>query len=132
MLRWAVIAVLLLHGVGHIMGFLAAWTTIPVGFTSSSWMLSNNVTVQSAVGRAFGILWLVALVAFLGATFGLVTHQAWWRTMAVAAAFISLVAIVPWWNTVTPGSRMGAFVVDLVLIVGLLPAWGEQIAQRLG
>ena len=132
MLRWAVILVLLLHGVGHIMGFLAAWTTIPVGFTSSSWMLSNNVTVQSAVGRAFGILWLVALVAFLGATFGLVTHQAWWRTMAVTAAFISLVAIVPWWNTVTPGSRMGAFVVDLVLIVGLLPAWGEQIAQRLG
>lgn len=131
LLRWAIIVVLLAHGVGHMMGFLAAWTTIPMGFNTNPWLLSSHVTVQSAVGRAFGLLWLVALVGFVGATIGLITDQGWWRGLAIAAAFISLVAIVPWWNTVTPGSRLGAVLVDVVIIAALLPAWGDQIVQRL-
>lgn len=130
-LRWAIIVVLLAHGIGHIMGFLESWTTIPMGFTNQPWLLSNSVTIESAVGRAFGLLWLVAMIAFLGAVFGLFAHQEWWRTLAIAAAFISLMAILPWWNTVTAGARWGAVLVDAAILLALLPTWGEQIARSI-
>lgn len=132
LLRWAIIIVVLAHGIGHIMGFMAAWTNVPMGFTDRPSLLSNTLTLESTIGRAFGLLWLVALVAFLGSVYGLVAHQEWWRTLMLAAAFISLVAIVPWWNTVTPGPRFGATLVDVVIIAALLPAWGEQIARAIG
>jgi hypothetical protein len=130
-LRWIVLVVLLAHGIGHILGFLESWTNIPAGFTEQPWLLSSGVTMEGNVGRAFGLLWLVALVAFLGAVFGLYTHQEWWRTLALAAAFISLFAILPWWNSVTAGARIRAVLVDLAVIVALLPGWGAQIAESL-
>lgn len=131
-LRWVVIIVLLAHGIGHIMGFLAAWTTVPMGFTDRPWLFSDTITVESAVGRAFGLLWLVAMIAFLGAAFGLIGHQVWWRPLLIAAAVISLAAILPWWNTVTAGPRFGAVLVDLVILIALLPPWGLQIEQAIG
>jgi hypothetical protein len=129
--RWLMIVLLLAHGVGHIIGFLEAWTGVPAGFTNQPWVLSDSVTIESALGRAFGLLWLVAMIGFVGAGIGLFTHQEWWRVMTTAAAVISLVAILPWWNTVTPGARWGAILVDLILLVALAPTWGTVIAHRI-
>ncbi len=132
MLRWLVAIVLLAHGIGHIIGFLESWTNVPAGFTSQPWLLSDGVTFESSLGRLFGLLWLLALFAFLAATVGLLGNLAWWRPLAIAAAVLSLLVIMPWWNTVTAGARWGAVLADLAILAVLLPAWGEQIAQRLG
>jgi cytochrome c biogenesis protein CcdA len=132
LLRWAIIIVVLAHGIGHIMGFMAAWTNVPMGFTDRPSLLGDTLTLESAVGRAFGLLWLVAMIAFLGSVYGLAAHQDWWRVLMIAAAFISLVAILPWWNTVTPGPRFGATLVDVIIIAALLPSWGEQIVRAIG
>jgi hypothetical protein len=130
-LRWALILVLLAHGVGHIMGFMAAWTNVPMGFSSEPWLLSPGVTVQSSIGRVFGLLWLVARVAFLGGVFGLITHQSWWPTLIIAASVISLAAILPWWNTVASGPRFGAMAVDVLAIALLVPPWGAQLIRQI-
>jgi hypothetical protein len=132
LLRWFIIIVLLAHGVGHVMGFMAAWTPVPMGFTDRPSLLSDTITIQSAAGRAFGLLWMLALVAFLAAVFGLIGHQEWWRALVIAAAVISLAAILPWWNTVTAGPRFGAVLVDLLILVALLPPWGAQIIRVIG
>lgn len=129
--RYLVILVLLAHGVGHIMGFLASWTKMPMGFTEQPWLFSNDVTAASPLGKAFGLLWLVALILFLGAAFGLLGNYEWWRTLAIIAAVLSLVVILPWWNTVTPASRLAAVVVDLAILIALIPPWGEQISAAL-
>ncbi len=132
LIRLGIIAVLIMHGLGHIMGFLESWTNIPAGFSEAPWILSDTITVESAVGRVWGIIWLVAGAAFVVAGIGLVNHQDWWRMLVIAAAFISLIAILPWFNTVPPGAKFGGVLVDLVVIVGLLPPWGQQIAQAIG
>jgi hypothetical protein len=131
MLKYLVVLVLLAHGIGHVMGFLAAWTSLPMGFTARPWLLSGDVTVQSAIGRAFGLLWLVAMVGTVGAALGLLSGQGWWTPMAIAASVISLVAILPWWNTVTPGSRLWATLVDLAIIGALAGPWRDRILEAL-
>jgi uncharacterized membrane protein YphA (DoxX/SURF4 family) len=127
-LRYVLALALIMHGVGHVMGFIAAWTpTIEVGFSSAPSILWSGATVESAVGKAFGLLWLVACVGSVGAGFGLLFGHEWWRALAVASAFISLAAIVPWWNTVPAGARFGGVVFDLVIIALLLFPWSQRI-----
>ena len=130
-LRWVTALVLLGHGIGHILGFLASWTSVPAGFADQPWVLSTDVTIDSPVGRAFGLLWLIAMLAFLGAAFGLLGHQDWWRILTVAAAFISLIAILPWWNSITAEVRSAAILADLLIIAALLPSWGDEFVRSI-
>ena len=103
-IRYVIVLALLAHGIGHVMGFLAAWTKLPMGFVDRSWVLGGDVKIQTAIGRAFGLIWLVALVGFIGAGLGLLLRQEWWSALATAGSVISIVAIVPWWNTATPSA----------------------------
>lgn len=131
MLKYIIALVLIVHGMGHVMGFIESWTKISVGFSEQPWLLSGGVTMESPVGRAFGLLWLVAMIGFVGAGLGLLFYQEWWPPLAVVAAVISLVAIIPWWKTVTPGSGVGATLVDLLVLVALLLPWGDRIVQAI-
>ena len=127
-----IVAVALLgHGIGHVMGFLASWTKLPMGFTESPWILSTDTNIQSTTGKAFGVLWLLAMAAFIGAVVGLFMEQSWWTTAAVIASVLSLVAIVPWWNTYTPGSKQALVLVDVVVIAVLLGPWKDELLARI-
>jgi hypothetical protein len=131
MLRIIVALVLIAHGLGHSMGVLAAWTTIPSGLTNRPWLFSNGVLLDSAVGRVFGLLWLAALVVTTAGGVGLLLHQDWWRVVAVAGAALSLVAIVPWLPAMPVVSAFGAVAVDMLVLAGLLLPVGEQVVRQL-
>ncbi|MCL4875467.1 MAG: hypothetical protein KJ064_02360 [Anaerolineae bacterium] len=107
----------LFHGLGHIMGFLAAWTDVPQGFNENPWIISHHITIKSPLGRVFGLLWLAALVLWLGAGLGHIAGEAWWDALAVSAAAMSMTAILPWWNTITPGARWGATLFNLLVLI---------------
>ncbi len=126
-LRWLVIIAALMHGIGHAMGFLAAWTSVPVGFAERPWLFSGDVTVTGAIGKAFGLLWVGALIGCVGAVFGVLNGADWWPDLAVVSAVVSLVAILPWWNTVVPGARFGATLFDLAVMIALLPNWKDEV-----
>jgi uncharacterized membrane protein YphA (DoxX/SURF4 family) len=132
MLRYLLALVLIMHGIGHVMGFTAAWApNIEVGFTGVPSILWSEATVESTVGKVFGLRWLVALVASVGAGLSLLFGYEWWRALAIASAFISLAAIVPWLNTVPSGARFGALLVDLLILLVLLFPWSEQLIRTL-
>jgi len=131
MVRFLIAIVLLIHGAGHIMPFLAAWTTQKAGFSNATWIFSGGMTPGSPVGQAFGLLGLVALLGFFGSAIGLIMYQDWWPTMAVAATAISLVLIIPWWNAWPVSSLIGALLVDAAILVALVPPWGHQLVQAL-
>jgi hypothetical protein len=127
MLKTVVAIVFIVHGIGHILFFLAAWTSIPVGFTDRAWILPGDFTRSSAVGRVSGLIWLAALAGFVGAGVRLLGGNEVWQTLALAAAVVSLAVIVLWWNTVTPGSKQGAALVDVLTIAGLFLGWGGKL-----
>jgi DNA-binding transcriptional LysR family regulator len=125
-LKYFVAAALILHGLAHLSGFVAAFTSRDTGFSPKPWLFSPNVTIHSAIGRVFGLLWLVAAVALAGAGLALLLGWAVWPWLPIAGAIVSLLVIATWWNTVPPGARLGA-VFDLIILVALLPGWREQV-----
>ncbi len=129
--KYIVVLALLGHGAGHAIGFLAAWTELPMGFRDQPWLLGGEVRIQTGVGRAFGLLWLAALAGFIGAALGLLYRQQWWEVLAVASSVISIIAIVPWWSTVTPSPRFWALLVDVVVLIGLRGPWQDQLGPIL-
>ncbi len=137
-LRIVVAITLFGHGIGHVMGFLGSWTNVQLNnlraFNESPWIFSGNIFAQSAVGKVFGILWLIAMGANFAAAIGLITGQSWWTTIAIIASFLSLLAIIPWWNTFTPGimSKKSAVFVDIVVIAALLGPWKSELLARIG
>jgi hypothetical protein len=137
-LRIVVAITLLGHGVGHVVGFLGSWTKSQLGlpdfaFNQSPWVLPGDKVMQSAVGKVFGIFWLLSMGAFVVAAIGLLAEQSWWTTIVIIASFLSLLVVVPWWNSFTPGimSKRSAVFVDIVVLVALLGPWKDEILARL-
>ncbi len=113
---------LLAHGLAHLSGFFASWTSSDNGYNTQPWLFSSTVHLQSTLGRAFGLLWLVAMFGLAGSALGILFRQAWWPYAAVASSAISLCVIVPWWNTVPLGAKFGAVFDLLVIGIMLSPA----------
>ena len=124
-LRIIIALVFLVHGVGHSMGIIPAVRPVDVkGWSSRSWLLTP--LLGEAASRIISvILFLVAMLGFLAATLALmgwlVPHD-YWRTLAVAAAVISLVAIALFWNAFVSliPNKVGAIAVDIAVLVCLL------------
>jgi hypothetical protein len=120
MVRLIIALVLASHGIGHLMGFLAAWTPASSPFTGRPWVFTNGVTMTSSVGKVLGLLWLAPLVGFVVGAFGLWLQTGWWQPMLVASAAVSLPLVLPWWNAIPRLSYAGAVIVDIAVLAALL------------
>ena len=122
----AIIAIVLLgHGVGHVMGIIPAVREVNVGsWSCRSWLLTD--LLGDGPSRVVCIiLYGAAFVGFIAAALGLlgwvVPHESW-RTLAIASAVISLVAVVLYWNALVIlfPSKVGAIGVDIAVLVCLI------------
>jgi hypothetical protein len=112
MLRVVFTFLLVMHGLAHVTGLLGHWTSGSGAFPDEPWLLSAGV------------------VGLVGTGLGLVFKQAWWPQLAIAAAAVSLFAIVPWLKVVPPGAWAGALL-DVLILVALLSPWAERIVGTL-
>jgi len=119
---------LIMHGLANLAGFFEAFRKAPRAFNDRPWIFSPGVKLQSAIGRLFGILWLLSSLCLVGAGLAIVFGQSWWVSAAIAGAVCSLLTIVPWWNAVVPGARFAVFF-DLAVIGILLSPLRGQIEQ---
>jgi hypothetical protein len=125
LIKLLILGMLVMHGIGHVTGFLTAWTKIPMGFRDNPWIFSKSVRLGSPIGKVVGLIWLVAMISFLVAAFGLFTNQAYWMDFAVVAAICSLMVILPWPNTVVPGALYGGTLANLFILVMAFGPWRE-------
>ncbi|MGD8474979.1 MAG: hypothetical protein PVH95_06445 [Anaerolineae bacterium] len=124
-LRALVAAVLFIHGIGHATGIIPALQLFEVkNWNSRSWLLTP--ILGETVSRILSIiLFLIALIGFIGSTLALldwVIPHDWWRMLALVSSVISIVTIVLFWNafvTFFP-NKVGAFGVDIAVLVCLL------------
>jgi len=129
-LHYLVAAAFIMHGVAHSSGFIASWTSNDNGFTKNPWIFSKSITLRTPVGKLFGLLWLVAMIALFFSGLSLLFWSGLWPAMPVVGAILSLVVIIPWWNTVVPGAKVGA-AFDLLTLVALIFPWNQQVMTAL-
>lgn len=109
-------SLLILHGIVHALGFSTAW-----GIAGA-----QGRSVQASIGmpepaeRAFGLLWLVAMIGFVGAGLGLLFTAPWWQELTVVAAAISVIPIVVWWRNAWMGALVDVAAVATVLAADTL------------
>jgi hypothetical protein len=116
MTRWILGAVLVAHGIAHGVGVAGSL----MGVELEGAVAAPTIDVGAAE-RAVAALFLVGLIAFVGAGVGLVARRAWWRPLTLAAAAVSMVPVAVWWEAASVGAYLNAAAVVAVLAARWIP-----------
>lgn len=120
--------ILIAHGVGHTLGVLAPWLG-DAEWSLDSWLLADAVPEWIGMG-VFGLTAAMFVLAGLSAM-GLVVAERNLRWLTEVAAVVSLLALALWWGAFpTIWSKLGAIVVDLVVIAGAVPERRPRTTPR--
>jgi len=92
----------LIHGLVHLVVMGTALAAGSVGSNDALGSLARVVRHGNMLGKAWPVAWLAAGGSLLAAAVGLIGGQAWWQAMAVVGVFCSFVAILPWWEIMSP------------------------------
>ena len=124
-LRIVIAIILILHGVGHILAiFPIVGKKLSPTHSSNSWLLTKLIGNTGTYVVAF-IIWPLALIGFVAGGFGLLgwfVPQAWWPSLTVGAAIISLLGLGLFWNAFPfffP-NKVGVIVVDVLALLSFL------------
>jgi hypothetical protein len=124
-------AVVVAHGIGHVLGVLPLFLHVSTSWNTRSWLLSGRLPERSVTAIAVA-LWLACAVGLVLAglgVLGLIVPASWWRPLAAGFSVLSLVTLGLFWEglpTLVP-NKVGAIAVDLLLIIGIVFAsWPTQ------
>jgi hypothetical protein len=105
-----------MHGIGHSIWFLAAWTRFGAGVREGPWILPGDVTIRSPLGKVWGLVALLAMVAFVAAAVALLGQATAWRPLTNVGVVLSFIAVVPWLRQSPGSTAVMATTANLVLM----------------
>jgi hypothetical protein len=125
--RLLVVALLCLHGLTHVIWFLASWSSVPTGVRDGAWILPGDITIRGRAGKVFGLLALVVVILFVMAALMLLAGASRWSGVANLGIFLSFGVVVPWIRQ-GPGSWPAmAVVANLILMFLVTPELSSAI-----
>jgi hypothetical protein len=105
-----------LHGLIHVLGFVAFWPLAKVSqLPFRTALLDGRRDVGAGGIRVYAVLWLLAALGYGASVLGLLTRQDWWRATMLTVTVLSLVLTLLDWNDAKAGA-----VVDVVILAVLL------------
>ena len=114
-------AVLVLHGLVHLLGVAAYWRLAQVqNLPYRTTVLAGRLDLGAAGIRVFGGLFLVACVGFAVAAYGLVTAAPWWRPILFGTTAVSLVITALDWQVAYAGAIINLVLLGAVFVGPLL------------
>ncbi len=112
------------HGLIHLMGFVAYWPLAPIHqLPYHTTLLRGRWDVGAGGMRLFSVLWLLAAVAFVAVTVGLLLGQPWWRPLLLATASVSLLLTLLDVEVAFAGAIINVLLIARVLLAPRLSAW---------
>jgi hypothetical protein len=124
--RWALGIFIGLHGLVHLWYLTLSQGLVEfqaeMGWTGQSWLFSTFLG-HSALRWLATALYAVATLGFLAGGLGLVAQQEWWEPITIAAASISAVTIVLFWDGGTQmlvQKGLIGLLIDIIILVVLL------------
>jgi hypothetical protein len=125
--RLLVAIVLVMHGLSHILWFLASWTSVPTGVGGGKWILPGDITIRGRVGKALGLLALIVVTVFTTAGVMLLAGMEDWNGIANIGVFLSYAVVVPWIRQ-GPGSwPLTSVLANIILMFLVTPEISEAI-----
>ncbi len=125
LLSIAIVIGLGIHGLIHLMGFVAYWPLKEVPeLTYKTTFLGGRLELGANGTRLYSVLWLLAAIGFVTASIALLAGWDWGQPVLLAVTVLSLVITGLDW---TPAFR-GAVINGVILAVLLL---GPQLARLL-
>lgn len=122
--------VLGLHGLIHLMGFVAYWPLAEVpDLAYKTAFLDGRIEFGIAGTRLFSVLWLLAAIGFVGAAVALVAGQDWWVPLLVAVTLLSLVITALDWTPAFRGTVISAVILLIVLVGPSVSRWLPQVSN---
>lgn len=115
-MKFVIMALLTVHGLIHAIGFAGAWGLAEIKGVSP--VPTDIVAAQATdpIVRVLGLVWLLALAAFLVAAYLLLVNSPAWRPLALAAVLVSMVPVALWWQDAFLGALVNTLVVAAVLL----------------
>jgi hypothetical protein len=120
-IRLLIFGALLVHGIGHTLGF---WRP------ARSWLMPG--VSESTLRMVGGILWVLVAIGFILAALGyyhLLVPLAWWRPLALYSAILSLVGLLLFFGTWPVFNFIGATAMNIAVLVALL--WKDSVLAKL-
>ncbi len=116
-------AIIIVHGLIHLMGFVAYWPLAEIAdLPYKTTLLGTRWSIGNSGMRFYSVLWLVTAVALAAASVGILVKQSWWYPLMWAGVLLSLLITVLDWQNAFRGA-----VVSLVLLVPLLLVMGLRV-----
>jgi hypothetical protein len=118
-MRIALACLMTLHGMAHMVTFVEAWRLMPQGFPYKTTILSGRVDLGHGGTRVLGVVWLLAMVAFVVAAGAAVADTPWWMPLAAGAAATSLLLSA----TELPQARAGVGINSTIIVAIVIGRW---------
>lgn len=115
-------AVVAVHGLIHLMGFVAYW---PLGQVAElpykTTLLAGRWEVGGVGMKLYGLLWLIAALGFLISVAGYFAHRDLWRMAMLITIVLSTALIALDWAPSFRGAIVNAVIAVLVGLAYLFP-----------
>ena len=129
-MRTAIAVALLLHGLAHLVGFLA-----PLGLTPGAAASPSNTTTIIGgrllgvhTARWLGLLWIAGAAAFLYAAAMLIADSPNAATPVILATLASLVLTAVWWPVARTGFFINVAILAALVVAGTVQFRGDMRA----
>ncbi len=110
--RIALATLLIVHGAIHVIAPLVLWDLAEFRDIDGE----PTVAMSATSADAFGVAWIVVLVAFVAAGVAVLTRRAWWVPLTMVSVVVSQILIVLWWDGAWRGTIANALIVAAVWI----------------
>ena len=123
---YLLVAVLIFHGLIHLMGFVAYWplagiTELPYKTT----LLGERWSVGPTGMRLYSVLWLGAAVGLAAAAITLIMGLSWWYPLLLVAVALSLLSTM-----LDSSNAFRGAIVSLAILVLLILVFGLRMQPR--
>jgi hypothetical protein len=112
--------IIAVHGLIHLMGFVAYWPLTQVsGLPYKTSLLGGKLDAGATGMRVYSLLWLLAAVGFVTAALALFFGWSWWAPLMLVAALLSLLICILDWGVAFRGA-----IIDIVILLMLFVVFG--------
>ncbi len=128
LLSIAMVVLLGIHGLIHLMGFVAYWplnTVTELPYKTA--FLGGRLELGAGGTRLFSVLWLLAAIGFVVAAVALLNEWGWGMPLLVIVTLLSLVITALDWGPAFRGTLINVAILGVLLLSPMIARITPQI-----